>query len=126
MSLSFLRRLGGRDDEWRAHFRKELDKLEQELPSGTDSWHPHRPAHEFVDKANKVVASIKRHDLPNPYVLAGSDGSLQLKWRKSDKELSFFISDEGLSYLAVESNIPKDGFLEHPEQANEFVEWLLR
>ncbi len=53
----------------------------------------------MIALARTVIAKIGR-DLPSPIVAAASNGTIQLKWRKTDLEISFFIyPDNTLEYL---------------------------
>lgn len=88
----------GGDDGWRRNLEQKLESLKA-LPSGSDSWTPHRPSDEMIALARTVIAKIGR-DLPSPIVAAASNGTIQLKWRKTDLEISFFIyPDNTLEYL---------------------------
>jgi len=107
---------------WREYFLSELDKLER-LPEGTDSFTPHRPRPEVLNFARQIADSLTRDDLLLPLLAAGSDGSLQIKWQKDSRELSFFISSDGAEFARVSS----DGEIEegplHLAQANDLVAW---
>jgi hypothetical protein len=107
------------------YFLSELDKLEQ-LPEGTDSFTPHRPRSEVLKFARQIADSLKREDLLLPLVAAGSDGSLQIKWQKNARELSFFISSNGVEFVRISSSGEiEEGPLREPAQANELVAWML-
>jgi hypothetical protein len=110
---------------WRAHLFEALSELNQ-LPSGQDSWEPHRPLHDTFQKAHALAETIQRHDLPLPLVAAGSDGSIQIKWRRERRELSFFINpDAPTQYLFVKNSDPfVEGEVSQLSQINKFVNWL--
>ena len=110
---------------WREHLLSELDKLEQ-LPAGTDNFSPHRPRSEVLNFARQIADSLKREDLLLPLLAAGSDGSLQIKWQKDSRELSFFISPAGAEFVRVSSSGEiEEGPLREPAQANELIAWML-
>jgi len=113
------------DGDWRAYFQSQLAKLQRELPEGADSFAPHRPTSHIVTLANQVANSLKRDDLPLPLIIAGSDGSLQIKWRKN-RELSFFVSPEAVEFLRVDpKNGMEEGSVKNPAHASELIDWLL-
>lgn len=110
---------------WRIHFMTELERLRRDLPEGSDSWRPHRPGSKVIEIAQKIVGSVQREDLPLPLLVAGSDGSLQIKWRFA-KELSFFVSSDAVEFLQVyPQGSMEEGSLKNPEQVRELVDWLL-
>ena len=109
---------------WREYFLSELDKLEL-LPDGTDSFSPHRPSSEVLNFARQIASSLECDDLLLPVLAAGSDGSLQIKWQKDSRELSFFISSDGVEFVRV---APGGEIEEGPlrlAQANDLVAWML-
>jgi hypothetical protein len=136
-----LNNLGGGSGSggWRSYFYDELERLCSLIPDA-GGYGPKRPTQEIVQLARKVVSDIARDDLPRPLVIPGSDGSIQMKWRKSARELSFFVFSSSIEYLTVESHtvnvLPagitdaartvNEGDLKNPAQLNEFVDWLLR
>lgn len=110
---------------WRQYFPTELDKLGR-LPEGTDSFSPHRPHSEVLNVARQIADSLERDDLLLPLVAAGSDGSLQIKWQKDSRELSFFISSDGVEFVRVSAvGEIEEGPLGEPAQANELVARML-
>jgi hypothetical protein len=110
---------------WRTYFSSELRRLGS-LVADAGGYGPQPPPKEIVELANQVVGDIKRDDLPRPFVIPGSDGSIQLKWRNSSRELSFFICSGSIEYLTVEPKAVSEGDLQSPTQLNEFVDWLLK
>jgi len=66
---------------WRFRLDMELKKL-QLLPDEADNFSARRPSPDLVMRAADIVGSISRDDMPIPVVAAGSDGSIQVKWRK--------------------------------------------
>lgn len=122
---SLLRGRGG-DAAWRAHFHTEVARLRRELPPGADSWEPHRPKDEVVNIAEKIVGDIRRDDLPRPFVVPGSEGSLQIKWRTSpSKELSLFISPASVEFLQVDADRMSEGDLKDSKSLLLLIDWLL-
>lgn len=113
----------GNAGTWRDYFLSELSKLEQ-VPQGTDSLSPHRPRSEVLNVARQIADSLVRDDLLLPLVAAGSDGSLQIKWQKDSRKLSFFISFDGVEFVCISLEI-EEGPLGQPAQANELVAWML-
>jgi hypothetical protein len=84
---------------WQCELVNALSKL-RELPEGSDSWSPHCPSEPMIQAAWAIIGKITK-DLPSPTVAAGSDGTIQIKWRKSDFEISFFVYPDGtLEYLS--------------------------
>jgi hypothetical protein len=84
---------------WQRELESALSKL-RELPEGSDSWGPHCPSEQMIEAARIIIGNITK-DLPCPIVAAGSDGTIQMKWRKSDFEISFFVYPDGtLEYLS--------------------------
>jgi hypothetical protein len=83
---------------WRVDFERALAVL-KELPVGADSWTAHQPSSAMIAIALEIAANITK-DLPHPLVAAGTDGTIQIKWQKSDLETSIFIyPDCTLEYL---------------------------
>jgi hypothetical protein len=109
---------------WREYFLSELDKLEL-LREGSDSFSPRRPNSEVLNFARQIADSLKYDDLLLPLVAAGSDGSVQIKWQKDSRELSFFISSDGAEFARVSS----DGEIEEGPlnlaHAADLVAWML-
>lgn len=123
-TFSLLQRGGG--GGWRTYFETQLAKLQKELPSGSDSWSPHSPPENVVRVAREIVSHIERDDLPLPLMIPGSDGSLQIKWRRI-RELSFFVfPDAAPEFLQVfpDGQIAQ-GMLTNDQQAPSLINWLL-
>jgi hypothetical protein len=80
-----------------------------------------------MHRAAKIAASISRDDMPVPVVAAGSDGSIQVKWRNgAQRELSFFFNpDQTAEFVLIKNTEVKEGELERPNQANEIANQLL-
>jgi len=80
-----------------------------------------------MHRAAEIAASISRDDMPTPVVAAGSDGSIQVKWRNgAQRELSFFFnSDQTAEFVLIKNAEVKEGELERPNQANEIANQLL-
>jgi hypothetical protein len=108
---------------WRLYFSNELERLCSLVPDEA-GYGPRPPTPKIVNRAQEVTSAINREDLPLPFVVPGADGSIQLKWRKSSKELSFFVLPDSLEYLVVDSDAVREGDLE-PARVNELVDWLL-
>ena len=127
--FSFLRR-GGDGGGWRAHFQAELNKLRREFPEGQDSWMPHAPGTRVAAIANTYVDAVERDDLPLPLLAAGSDGSLQIRWRyrknSTTKELSIFVHPYVVEFLQIDpGGEMREGALTSPEQISPLIDWLL-
>jgi hypothetical protein len=120
-NLTFSTKGGG--EGWRSYFSVELERLCSLVPDEA-GYGPQPPTPKIVDQAQKVTSAIQRDDLPLPFVVPGADGSIQLKWRKASRELSFFVFPDSIEYLTVDSNVVREGDLK-PSQVNEFVDWLL-
>jgi hypothetical protein len=123
-SLSFMRGNDG-SRAWKAYFHAEIERLERELPRGSDSWTPHSPTDTVRFLAELIVNSIERDDLPRPFVVPGSEGDLQIKWRIGTKELSFFITNTKTEVLQVEKNDAWEADLVNTGQIKEFINWLI-
>lgn len=111
---------------WRTRLNTELTKL-QLLPENADNFSARRPSVDLVARAAAIVASISRDDMPMPVVAAGSDGSIQVKWRRgAHRELSFFFNpDKTAEFVLIKNEEVKDGELKQPNQANEIANQLL-
>lgn len=80
------------------HTNLALARL-RELPQGLDNWSAHRPKEEVLRVAFDLAAHITRRIQP-PIVTAASDGTIQMKWRTSDLEVSLFVCpDCSLEYI---------------------------
>ena len=118
-------------DGWRTYCSTELERL-RGLLSISGGYGPMPPSDSALHLAQKIIGEIERSDLPLPFVVPGADGSIQVKWRKSNRELSFFVSDREVEFLTVEgkaskeSKIISEGSIKGPSQLNEFVDWLLK
>jgi hypothetical protein len=111
---------------WRFRLNTELRKL-QLLPDEADNFSARRPSPDLVMRAADLVGSISRDDMPMPVVAAGSDGSIQVKWRKgARRELSFFFNpDNTTEFVLIKNEQVRDGELRQPNQANEIANQLL-
>jgi len=89
-----------------------------------------------MHRAAEIAASISRDDMPAPVVAAGSDGSIQVKWRNgAQRELSFFFNSDQTAefvliknadvFVLIKNADVKEGELERPNQANEIANQLL-
>ncbi|MGH7812527.1 MAG: hypothetical protein ACREQI_00790 [Candidatus Binataceae bacterium] len=111
---------------WLAYFQAELDKLQRSLPEGADSFSPRRPTKQILDVAQQIADSLKQEALPLPLVVAGSDGSLEIRWRLKLRELSFFVSPQAVEFLQVQGKGPiEEGTLKDPTHAQTLAKWLL-
>jgi hypothetical protein len=113
---------------WRGYFNEHLEKL-KDLPPGADSWSPHRPPADVLETAYRIAQMITRQEMPLPIIAAGSDGSVQVKWRNAKRELSFFIEpdrDHTVEYLLIEPDNIREGELPDLSKVPEFVDWLFK
>ena len=72
---------------------------------------------------------ITRQEMPLPFIAAGSNGSVQVKWRHAKRELSFFIEpdkDHTVEFLQIEPDHARDGELSDLSEVPEFVDWLFK
>ncbi len=111
-------------DAWRLHFSREIEKLHA-LPAGTDSYRAHEPKEGVFEKACVIVDAISRRDMPLPLVAAGSDGSIEVTWRRNKaRELSCFIEPDVAVALLVRDGKTFEKSLDQPDQINEYVSGL--
>jgi hypothetical protein len=109
---------------WRAYFSKELEKLDG-LPAGVDSWRAHKPPAGAFKMARAIVDAVTRAEMPLPFVAAGSDGSIEVKWRRNPKrELSCFIEPATTMVLLVRDGQTFERDLDEPSRINEYINGL--
>jgi hypothetical protein len=111
---------------WRSSIGQKLENL-RALPEGSDKWSAHRPTDRTLKTAQFIVAHISREDMPVPFVAAGSDGTIQMKWcHASDRELSFFVeADAVIEFLLVRNGEVYDGEIQEMGQINRYVNLFL-
>lgn len=111
---------------WRAYFLGELNRLQRELPESRDRWAPHIPNRRVVAIAHQILNAVKRDDLPLPLLVAGSDGSIQIRWRRH-RELSIFVRpDDAVEFLEVyPDGGMQEGLLKDPTEVPPLIDWLL-
>lgn len=114
------------EEGWRRYFDHKLEGL-WALPEGSDNWSAHKPSARTMKAAQVVAANISRDDMPVPLIAAGSDGTIQMKWRRaSERELSFFVeADAAIEYLLVRNGKVYDGEIEELGQINRYVNLFL-
>jgi len=113
---------------WRGYFNEHLERL-KDLPPGKDSWGPHRPDAAVLETAHQIAQMIRRQDMPLPIIAAGSDGSVQVKWRNATRELSFFIEPDEhhtVEFLLIDPDHTRDGELSDLNEVPGFVDWLFK
>lgn len=77
----------------------------------------------MVTLARQIVSRLDR-DLPQPILAAGTDGTIQIKWQKSEMETSIFIyPDCSLEYLWKKNGRHGSGDLSVNQVANLFVDF---
>jgi hypothetical protein len=116
---------------WREYFREQVAKLHefpeqvaklQGFPTVTDHFSAHRPSEDVFKIAQKIVDVISREDMPLPLVGAGSDGSIEVTWRRNPgRELSCFIEPRIVMVLLVRDGEVYEGGFEEPSQINQYV-----
>lgn len=99
--MSFFKRTVKDREAWRSSLEQQLKKL-QKLPDGSDSWGPHRPPASVISTAEKVAGNITVENVPLPIVAATSEGGIQVKISRSEREFSFFVyPDQSVEFLFV-------------------------
>ena len=97
--VSFFKRTVKNRDVWRSSFEQQLKKL-QELPDGSDSWTPHKPSAGVINTAEKIATNITVENVPIPIVAATSEGGIQVKITRSEREFSYFVyPDQSVEFL---------------------------
>jgi predicted ATPase len=91
----FVLRRGG--DSWREYFDQQVERF-QAFDEGSN-----RPPTYVVDRAKEVAersVKVMAGAVPQLIVAATSEGGIQLKWSRSERELSFVVSsDYTMDYL---------------------------
>lgn len=92
---------------WRQSLDEELVKLAK-LPEGSDSWTAHRPSPAVIKQAKDVADRFLSHvadtQVSHQIIAATSEGGLQIKWCKPQRELSFFVypsPEEHIEFLFI-------------------------
>jgi hypothetical protein len=112
---------GSSDPGWRSHFLAALSEL-QTLPENHDNWGAHAPLAETIARAKDLAEHVLREDMPIPFVAAGSDGSIEVTWRRSStRELSCFVEPDASTVLLVRDGKMQECPLERPAQINDYV-----
>jgi hypothetical protein len=113
---------------WRDYARTEIEKAAH-LPTRSDPWSPSQPAKPTLERAYALVEAIRKDDMPPPLASTGPDGVFCLEWRLPDRQLAFFIYDDGLIeyHFATPTKPGNEGEFRDPiDQANEIVKLFLR
>jgi hypothetical protein len=92
------------ENSWREYFNRQVERF-QTFDEGSDSWSPHRPKPYVVEAAKEVAersVKVMTGSVPQLIMAATSDGAIQLKWSKPERELSFVVSpDYTIDYLFI-------------------------
>jgi|SRR5580658_3482161 hypothetical protein len=96
-----LRRAG---ESWREYFDHQIERF-QSFQEGSDSWGPHRPVPYVIDAAKEIAersAKVMNGGVFSLIMASTSDGGIQLKWSRPERELSFVVSpDHTIDYLFI-------------------------
>ena len=104
--VSFFKRTVKNREAWRSSLEQQLKTL-QKLPDGSDNWSPHRPPASVISTAEKVASNITAENVPLPIVAATSEGGIQVKISKSEREFSYFVyPDQSVEFLFVPNGDP--------------------
>lgn len=76
--------------------------------------------------AKALIEAIPRPDMPLPIVAAGSDGSIEIVWRRNpQRELSCFIeSDDMIALLSRDGRVFEKSLGNNPPLINTYVREL--
>jgi hypothetical protein len=106
---------------WRENYRGSLLDL-LNLPEGINSWSASRPTAQTIESALALGEAISRPDMPIPSVAAGSDGSIEVTWRRNpDTELSCFVEPAGITVLLMRDGKMKESGLFETREIAQFV-----
>jgi hypothetical protein len=114
---------------WYSLATKKLESLSR-LPEGWDSYSGLPLSHAARLRVDQFLDLVKHRELPDPEIVLGSSGNVNLEWRVNGRELEIGISDLGdfeFTKVDEQGGVEEGQFDgEVPERPIALIDWLSR